>query len=85
MKTTETLMHSCAAEFLVGDVVVVIDEKFGDELLTVVKVVGAPLFLTPCVFATTPNGRSELFGAELLRHAEIAELQAKRRLGVSHE
>ena len=67
-------------KFLVGDVVVVNKLTSDDDLLTVTLILDGPHLLHPGAFVTHPDGTPDLFGFPILRHATVAELNAKRRL-----
>lgn len=72
-------------DFAVGDVVVITNHKFSDDLHTVVLVMNKPCFIHPCVFVEDSKGNPDLFGASLLRHASTVELNAKRRLSLTEQ
>lgn len=67
-------------QFKAGDVVVVTNPKFNDDLLTVTSILDKPHLLHPCAFLEDPKGRPQLYGFTILRHATPAELKAKKRL-----
>jgi FKBP-type peptidyl-prolyl cis-trans isomerase 2 len=64
------------SDFLVGDVVVFIDDFMHDELMTVHKVQDDGVLL---------DGNRKFALSHLLRHASIVELNAKRRLTLAEQ
>ncbi|MCG2572268.1 hypothetical protein LVY74_01685 [Acinetobacter sp. ME22] len=75
--TSMPLIHE---NFVVDDVVVIVDPRFADDLFVVTAVVSKPHFLYPCACVEDSSGNKDLFGFTILRRATTAELKAKKRL-----
>lgn len=72
-------------DFKVGDVVVVTNQEFAGDLLTIDSYLDNPLLLFPVVFLTTSNGEPEMFGITLLRHATAQEIEVGHRIDETEE